>query len=267
MEGEAKGTASSSDTAVVVRTLWAEYTWLRQNAPDVSVVSRREMWEGNKLFDILTVKSDVGDSRDIYFDVTACFSERQPTRPCPYCGEPLTTVKAKQCGLCFADFHDLSHVIFRKGLDHVDRVRERATRRRELEASPPGLADPWTAFAEQCRPTEARGGVFVLRCCSRLSTLDERLFRIGVDRLLAEGCRGVVCHVDQAPNGDWQLKTELRAIALHRIVLLWRRGLRVVLVGGANLTELPAPVVLESYETEDEAVARVAAQLSSRDQG
>jgi hypothetical protein len=74
MAAEAMGTGSSSTAAVVVRTLWSEYAWPGQNKPDVSVLSRREMWEGEKLFDILTVKSDVGDTREIYFDVTACFS-------------------------------------------------------------------------------------------------------------------------------------------------------------------------------------------------
>jgi hypothetical protein len=62
------------------------------------------------------------------------------------------------------------------------------------------------------------------------------------------------------------LESEQLGIVLNRIVLLWRFGLRAVLVGGAELTKLQLPVVLESYEAEDEAVARLAGELRSRDQ-
>jgi hypothetical protein len=31
------------------------------------------------------------------------------TAPCPYCGQPLKTARAKQCPHCFMDWHDPEH--------------------------------------------------------------------------------------------------------------------------------------------------------------
>jgi hypothetical protein len=31
--------------------------------------------------------------------------------PCPYCGQPLPTAQAKQCGQCGADWHDPANVV------------------------------------------------------------------------------------------------------------------------------------------------------------
>ncbi len=143
--------------------LWAEYTWLQAHRPGVTVVSHREVYENERLLDVLTVESEGRDSREVYFDVSACSVGRRPTPPCPYCGEPLVTAKAKQCGHCFADFHNPAHVIYRKGRDHVDRVRESAAPRKKSEASPPGLNDPRAAFSSVFRPTQATADVFVLR--------------------------------------------------------------------------------------------------------
>ena len=56
------------------------------------------------------------------------------------------------------------------------------------------------------------------------------------------------------------------AFFFNRIVLVARFGLRAVCVGGGELTKLRLPVNFENYETEDEAVARLAGELESRDQ-
>jgi hypothetical protein len=266
MGPEANRVGASSETAVVVRTLWAEYAWLLKHHPHASVISRKEVWEDEKLLDILTITSGEGETREVYFDVSACFPNRQPTRPCPHCGEPLVSLKSMQCRHCFADFHDPAHVIFRKGRDHVDRVRERAVRRRELEASSPGLADPRTAFDEQYRPAEVKVGVFVLRFPRRQSVVDERVFRIGLECLMAKGCRGVVCHVDQLLGQIPRIESEQLGFLVGRITEFSRFGMRALLVGGGELPRLRLPILLENYETEHEAVARLASELGSPDE-
>ena len=203
--------------------------------------------------------------------MSACFRDRRPTLQCPYCGEPLTTAKAKQCRRCFADFHDPAHVVYRKGRPHVDRVREMSAQRRELEARPPGLNDPRTAFSTQFRPRQVTADVFVLHFPDRLSAVDERFFRVGVECLIAEGCRGVVCHVDQPLRTIGRLTTsedsDQIGLLLTWIIQFPRFGVRVVLVGGDELVVKIArkPIVLENYETEELAIARVTSALQSTD--
>jgi hypothetical protein len=270
MHTEAARVGSSAETAVVVRTLWAEYTWLQEHHPGVTVVSHREVYEGERLLDILTVESEGSAAREVYFDVSACFRDRRPTPPCPYCGEPLVTANAEQCRRCFADFHDPAHVIYRKGRGHVDRAREQSVHRRKGEASPPGLNDPRAAFSTQFRPTHATAEVCVLRFPDRLSALDERVFRIGVEWLIADGCRGVVCQVDQpmrqVGRSTMSKESEQLGLLLRRITEFPRFGVRVALVGGEELVKvLKVRILLENYQTEELAIARLTSELRSKD--
>ena len=234
------------------------------------MVSHREVHENERLLDVLTVESEGRDSHEVYFDVSSCFVGRRPTPPCPYCGEPLVTAKAKQCRHCFADFHDPAHVIYRKGSDHVDRVRENAARRKEAEASASWLNDPCAVFNSVFRSTQATADVFVLRFPDQVSVPHERVFRIGVERLITEGCRGVVCHVDQ-PGRQIAHTTSIEAgeqlgLLFKRITQFPRFGVCVVLVGGEGLTSMRGvPSILENCGTEELAVARLTSELRARD--
>ncbi len=230
------------------------------------------MYDGDRLLDILTVEGD-GSEVEIVFDVSACFSTRVPTPPCPYCGERLKTPKARQCGECFADFHDPANVVYRKGFSYVDRVRQMAAERREREARPPGLNDPRAVFDALFLPRRVTADVFVLRCPEQLGAVEgkDRLFRIGVECLMAEGCRGLVCQVDEplrtfdpsATEGNGQAGSIIR-----RTTWLARLGVRVVLVGGEKLVEamrmFPFP---QNCETEELAITALTAQLRSADSG
>ena len=263
---------SSAKTAVVVATLWAEYIWLEQHRSGWIVVRRNEMHEAERLLDILTIESNGSAVEEIYFDVSACFTDAQLTPPCPYCGERLATAKARQCGSCLADFHDPVHVIYRRGREYVERVRETSARRRESEARAPGLSDPRAAFHSQFRPVQVAVDVYVLHFPSRLSAIDERVSRIGVECLIADGCRGVVCHLN-SPGHIERLAAsedpEWLGLVLRRIVQFYRVGVRVVMVGGDELVKAwPAkvpPILSENCLTEELAIARLISELSSID--
>jgi hypothetical protein len=73
------------------------------------------------MYDALTLRSESGDERDIFFDISAFFGqdrgrarERSGGAPCPYCGAPLRTERARQCVKCGMDWHDPANV-FRRG--------------------------------------------------------------------------------------------------------------------------------------------------------
>jgi hypothetical protein len=259
----------STRAPVVVWTLWAEYVWLQEQRPGATVTKRRELCEGERFFDILTVELPGQDAHEVFFDVTACFSDLAPTPPCPYCGERLMTAKARQCAQCFADFHDPAHVVFRKGRDYVDRVREMSAQRRELEARSVALNDPRAAFNAQFHPRRVTADIFVLSFPDRLSTLDDRVFRIGVEFLTADGCRGVVCHVDRPLRPlEQSMTTEALAhvgLLFARITQFARRGVRVVCVGGDALLKVPNSfIVLENHRTEELAIAGLTSRLRSK---
>jgi hypothetical protein len=254
---------TSADTAIVVRTLWAEYQWLQEHLPGGRIVYRKEIHTGDSILDVLTIQVDGRGPRDVFFDVSACAGQRPPTPPCPYCGEPLVTARAKQCRLCFADFHNPAQVVFRQGRDHVDRVRAMAARRRDAEASQPGLNDPRSTFNARFRITGGAPGVAVLHFPERLSALDTRVFQIGVECLIADGCRGVVCdveepsrHLSDATAGD--ATDEQVGLLIRYMTQLFRLGVRPVLVRGeAVRNHLAQFLPLESYACEADAIAAV----------
>jgi hypothetical protein len=61
---------SSAETAVVVRTLWAEYVWLDQHVQAWTVVRHGESRLGEKTCDVLRLQSRSGETRDVYFDIS-----------------------------------------------------------------------------------------------------------------------------------------------------------------------------------------------------
>ena len=210
------------------------------------MVSHREILDGERLLDVLTVESPDGAVHELYFDISECFRGRWPTPPCPYCGEPLRTAKARQCGRCLTDFHDPAQVIHRKGRAHVDQVRAMSDQRRVSEARPPGLKDPRAAFNALFRPSQVRRDVFVLRFPDRMHAANERLFQIGRECLIAEGCRGVVCSIPQTLRSVRRPLTseegEQVNLLLISIIEFLRLGVHVVLVGGDGTHERIARV-------------------------
>jgi hypothetical protein len=106
--------------------------------------------------------------------------------------------------------------------------------------------------------------VCVLQFSGRRSTLDERVFHVGIDHLIADGCFGIVCHVVQPAVRKRPLHHEKLADLARHLAFAMRHGLRVALVGGTALTERSVPFFV-TFETEGEAIARLTEDFSSRE--
>lgn len=48
-----------------------EYRWLSNNYPGYSMIRRKQVTHNGKRFDIITIRTRSGQSRDVYFDSTA----------------------------------------------------------------------------------------------------------------------------------------------------------------------------------------------------
>ena len=108
---------SSPQDAIPIESVSAEYAWLWEHLPGLSLVHQRlTEFEGRPL-DALTVRAETGEEREIYFDISSFFglerARRSSATPCPYCGEPLRTARAKQCFICGMDWRDPINVICR----------------------------------------------------------------------------------------------------------------------------------------------------------
>jgi hypothetical protein len=230
------------------------------------VVKRGEARLGERTCDVLRLQSPNGETRDVYFNISGCLKKYQgpPTPPCPYCGAPLVTAKAKQCGRCFADFHDPNNVVYRKGRAHVDHVRSGSVDWKDMEARPLELTDPRAAFTTWLSLKLVTDDVIVLRFPPHLRARDARLFRIGIESLSAEGCRGFVCDLDQPTRELQGQRTDRSEQILFFLQVLWEVPHRytVLLHGDAFADMLPESLRVDNYETEEIAVAELASRLS-----
>lgn len=70
---------------------------------------------GDLMLDEMRMKHGV-DGREItlFNLVRSRRDEPEPGPPCPYCGQPLRTARAKQCRACGTDWHDPSNIVKRK---------------------------------------------------------------------------------------------------------------------------------------------------------
>jgi hypothetical protein len=71
-------------------------------------------------FDVLSIRSELGEERQVFFDVSSFFGRqaggRASVTPCPYCGSALRTDLAKQCFTCGTDWRDATNVVRRGGV-------------------------------------------------------------------------------------------------------------------------------------------------------
>ena len=67
----------------------------------------------------MMIMRHVVNAREItlYNRVNNPMLEKEPGPPCPYCGAPLRTPKAKQCRICGTDWHDPANILRRKAAD------------------------------------------------------------------------------------------------------------------------------------------------------
>jgi len=106
--------------------------------------------------------------------------------------------------------------------------------------------------------------IVVLRFPPRLAAGGVRLFRIGIESLSAQGCRGFVCDLDQPMRARRDQRAERVASTGWVPQLVWEIPFRraVLLHGEEFSTKLPVPLRPDNFETEELAVAELRSRLS-----
>jgi len=62
---------SSPERAIVVGSVIEEYAWVAQNCPGLTVEVQAVILLGERPLDMLTLRSEAGETRDVFFDVSA----------------------------------------------------------------------------------------------------------------------------------------------------------------------------------------------------
>jgi len=197
---------ASPGAAVVVRSFSEEYVWLERQCPGCVVTRQRYTYAGTRPLDVLTVRLQNGEEREFFFDVSDSIETPViPDRPCPYCGGPLRTPRAKQCRSCGSDWHNPSSVVVRRGSEPDASVGRRSSRSPvDRDQEGPQVTDPRASFEAEFAPRHVEN-VTVLRFPDRLRAAGVRLFRVGLEFLVADGHKGFV----------WDVGAYLRALENH----------------------------------------------------
>ena len=72
---------SSFERAIIIKKrregpgVDAEYKWLAQNYPGYKRISQSLTRKGNKHYDIIAIKTNEGEEKDIYFDISNFFGK------------------------------------------------------------------------------------------------------------------------------------------------------------------------------------------------
>jgi hypothetical protein len=95
----------SAATAIRVNNVRAEYEWVRQHYPSSVLLQQGLEAHAEGPRDVLTIDVD-GTRLRVYFDISSFYGAKRPTAPCPFCGEPMRTTRAKQCRHCKRQWHE-----------------------------------------------------------------------------------------------------------------------------------------------------------------
>jgi hypothetical protein len=108
---------SCHSKAITVGSIGEEYAWMQQNCPGFQPGMQSVQEIDGKPFDVVTWQNGRGEERTVYFDISAFYGKPKSAAgpPCPYCGAPLRTDKAKQCFECGTNWRDPANVIRRAG--------------------------------------------------------------------------------------------------------------------------------------------------------
>jgi hypothetical protein len=86
---------------IPVSNVRQEYDWIATHYPDHQKLSQRLVMQDGRPLDIFLLVSPAGEHIEIAFDISSFYGRKKvPGPPCPYCGEPLRTARAKQCRHC-----------------------------------------------------------------------------------------------------------------------------------------------------------------------
>jgi hypothetical protein len=66
---------STQEKAVVVKSINAEYEWIKTNYPGSKVTRQALLGSGKKHFDLLTFVTRNGETREAYFDISSFFGK------------------------------------------------------------------------------------------------------------------------------------------------------------------------------------------------
>lgn len=66
---------SSIEKAIIVKSISAEYDWVRKNYPGAQVTGQTLINKGRKHYDVLTFTTSAGETKKAYFDINSFFGK------------------------------------------------------------------------------------------------------------------------------------------------------------------------------------------------
>jgi len=68
---------SSFEKAVIASSVRAEYKWIDRTYPESELMTQIVVYQYDKPFDVVTIKTKEGEEKDIYFDISKFYKPKQ----------------------------------------------------------------------------------------------------------------------------------------------------------------------------------------------